>query len=223
MRTHIGSTIPTRAYATVPQACGDMDNSRRAQARNKWNSPPPDEGVRSPPPPKPNFGGLPSPQGQRVGPTEGKPTLLMQPQPLANVHPFMPTLKEWRHGIEVDCGPYWAWDIIEAAVARGPHPTACTAEAIALFKDDIENQRLAGFCKVILWKDLQRLRPSNLKILPMAAVPQVGRRPRIILDLSFPVYQEVDGVITATQESVNNTMAIWAPKEVVRKIGKVLP
>ena len=147
----------------------------------------------------------------------------MQPQPLANVHPFTLTLKEWRHGIEVDCGPDWAWDVIEATVARGPHPTACTAEAIALFEEDIKYQRLAGFCKVILWKDLQWLRPSNLKISPVAAVPQVGRRPRIILDLSFPVYQEVDGVITATQESVNNTTAIRAPKEAVRKIGKVLP
>jgi hypothetical protein len=139
VRMHIESTIPTRAYATAPQARGDRDNSRRARAcNNKRKSPPPDEGVRSPPLPKPNFGGLPSPQGQRVGPTEGKPTLLMQPQPLADVHPFTPTLKEWRHGIEVDCSPDWAWDIIEAAVARGPHPTACTAEAIALFEDDIK-------------------------------------------------------------------------------------
>jgi hypothetical protein len=224
VRTHIGSTIPTRAYATAPQARGDRDNSRRVQAHSdKQKSPPPDEGVRSPPPPKPNFGGLPSPQGQRVRPTEGKPTSLMQPQPLADIHPFTPTLKEWRHGIEVDCGPDWAWDVIEAAVARGPHPTACTAKAIDLFEDDIEYQWLAGFCKVILWKDLQWLRPSNLKISPVAAVPQVGWCPRIILDLSFPVYQEVDGVITATQESVNNTTAIRAPKEAVREIGKILP
>ncbi len=150
MRTHIGSTIPTGAYATAPQARGDRDNSRRARARNdKRKSPPPDEVVRSPPLPKPNFGGLPSPQGQRVRPTEGKPTLLMQPQLLADIHPFTPTLKEWQHGIEVDCGPYWAWDVIEAAVARGPHPTACTAEAIALFEEDIKYQWLAGFCKVI--------------------------------------------------------------------------
>ncbi len=57
----------------------------------------------------------------------------------------------------------------------------------------------------------------------MAAVPQVGRHPRIILDLSFPVYQEVDGVITATQASVNDTTALRAPKDAVREIGKVLP
>ncbi len=57
----------------------------------------------------------------------------------------------------------------------------------------------------------------------MAAVPQVSRCPRIILDLSFPVYQDIDGVITATQASVNDTTALRAPKEGVREIGKVLP
>ena len=73
----------------------------------------------------------------------------MQPQPLADVHPFTPTLKEWRHGIAMDCGPDWRWDVIEAAVTRGPHPTACTPKAVALFEEDIEYQRKAGFCKVI--------------------------------------------------------------------------
>jgi hypothetical protein len=147
----------------------------------------------------------------------------MQPQPLADVHLFTPTLKEWRHGIEVDCGPDWTWEVIEAAVAREPHPTACTHEAIALFEEDIEYQRQAGFCKLIQWEELKHLHPPNLKISPVAAVPQVGHHPRIILDLSFPVYQDVDGIITATQASVNNTMALQAPKEAVHKIGKVLP
>jgi hypothetical protein len=81
----------------------------------------------------------------------------MQPQPLADVHPFMPTLKEWRHGIEVNCGPNWTWDVIKAAVARGPHPTVCTPNAIALFEEDIEYQWGAGFCKVIPWEELKRL------------------------------------------------------------------
>ncbi len=123
------------------------------------------------------------------------------------MHPFTPTLKEWKHGIEVDCGPDWIWDVIKAAIVRGPHPTACTLEAIALFEEDIEYQRRAGFCKVIPWEELKQLRPPNLKISPVAAVPQVGRCPQIILDLSFPVYQDVDGVVTAMQASVNDTTA----------------
>ncbi len=189
----------TGTAATVPIPCKDTGGRTRAR-QGKRKSPPPD-GVMGPhPPPKLNFGMLPSPQRQMSAPTE-----------------------EWRHGIEVDCGPDWTWDVIDAAVARGPHPTACTPKGIALFEEDIEYQRRAGFCKVIPWEELKRRQPSNLKISPVAAVPQVGRRPRIILDLSFLVYQDVNVVITATQASVNNTTALRAPKEAVREIGKVLP
>jgi hypothetical protein len=73
------------------------------------------------------------------------------------------------------------------------------------------------------WEDIQRLRPTNLKISPVALVPQVGRRGRIILDLSFPVYQDVNGVVTITQKSVNETTVLTAPTIPVKEIGKVLP
>jgi hypothetical protein len=218
----VGSAINMGTEAPAPQPRGDTLG--RAQAgKGKRKSSSLDEVMRPPLPPKPNFGVLPSPQGQMSAPTEGKPTSLMQPQPLAEVHPFTLTLKEWMHGIEVDFGPDWKRDVIEAAVVRGPHQMACTPKAIALFEKDIEYQRQAEFCKVIPWEELKRLHPPNLKISPMAAVPQVGCRPRIILDLSFPVYQDVDGVVTAMQASVNNTTALRAPKEAVHKIGKVLP
>ena len=46
---------------------------------------------------------------------------------------------------------------------------------------------------------------------------------RIILDLSFPVYQEVNGVATAVQSSVNDTTKLSAPDIPVKEIGKVLP
>jgi hypothetical protein len=91
-------------------------------------------------PPKPNLPEMGS---------KGKPTSLMQPQPLAKVHPFTPTLTEWQHGINLNCGPDWSWEMIEAAVARGPHPTASTPEALKLFKEDIEYKVKAGFSKVI--------------------------------------------------------------------------
>ena len=103
----------------------------------------------------------------------------MQPQPLAGVHPFAPTLREWAHGIPFDCGPDWDWPVIEAAVEHGPHPTARTPDSIQLFKEDIEYQIKAGFCRVFLWDDIVRMRPKNLKILPVAVVPQVNRRGRI--------------------------------------------
>ncbi len=155
--------------------------------------------------------------------SQGEHTSLMHPQPLAKVHPFTSTLKEWRHGIPVDCSSDWKWDVITAAVDHGPHPTARTQDSIALFKEDIEYQVKAGFCKVFLWDDLQKLRPANLKISPVAIVPQVGRRGRIILDPSFPVYQDRNGVVTITQESVNDTTVLQAPSALVKEIGRVLP
>ncbi len=80
-----------------------------------------------------------------------------------------------------------------------------------------------GFSKVISWEELKKLRPKNLKISLVACIPQVGQCGHIILDLSFPVYQEVDGVVTATQASVNDTTALQAPSVPVKQIGKVLP
>ena len=76
----------------------------------------------------------------------------------------------------------------------------------------------------MLWTDLKKLRPKNLKISPVAVVPQVGRRGQIILDLSFPVYQtDENGVVTIIQQSVNDTTVLARPKVPVKEIGKVLP
>ena len=111
---------------------------------------------------------------------------------------------------------------MQAAVDRGPHQSALTPESIALFAEDIGYQERAGFCKVFTWEELLQLQPKNLKISPVAAVPQVGRRPRIILDLSFPVYTEVDGVMTIIQASVNDTTVAEAPSIPVKEIGQVL-
>ena len=99
----------------------------------------------------------------------------MQPQPMAEVHPFAPTLRKWQQGIPVDCGPDWERSVIEAAVDRGPHPMARTPKLIALFVEDIEYQIKAGFCRVFLWEDIKRRLPANFKISPVAVVPQVGR------------------------------------------------
>jgi hypothetical protein len=86
-------------------------------------------------------------------------------------------------------------------------------ESIALFAEDIGHQEQAGFCKVFTWDKIQQLLPKNLKISPLAVVPQVGRRGRIILDLSFPVYQELDRVMTITQPSINDTRRMMHQRE----------
>jgi hypothetical protein len=75
----------------------------------------------------------------------------------------------------------------------------------------------------MLWEDISKLHPCNIKILPVVMVPQVGRHGHIILDLLFPVYQKVNGIVTAVQASINNTTVLNAPSTPVREIGKVLP
>jgi hypothetical protein len=113
--------------------------------------------------------------------------------------------------------------MIEAIVAHGPYPTARTPDLIALFQEEIEYQIKAGFCRIFLCDDIVKLRPQNLKISPVAVVPQVNQCGHIILDLSFLVYQDLDGVITITQKSVNNSTVLQAPSQSVTEIGKVLP
>ncbi len=118
-----------------------------ARASNQWakqKHDPPDIVVAELPPDKPNlrFALETIPQGEL--------TSLMQPQPLAEVHPFAPTLQKWQQGIPVNCGPDLARSGIDAAVECGPHPTACTPDLIALFAKDIKYQIKAGFCRIFL-------------------------------------------------------------------------
>jgi hypothetical protein len=169
------------------------------------------------PPDKPNLRFAPETIPQ------GKLTLLMQPQHLAAVHSFAPTILKWQQGIPIDCSSDWDRSVIVAAVERGPHPTARTPKSIALFAEDIEYQIKAGFCWVFPWEELKHCLPANCKISPVAVVPQVGRRGQIILNLLFPVYQSINGVVTVTQESVNDSTVLNAPSEAVKEIGKVFP
>jgi hypothetical protein len=122
-------------------------------------------------------------------------------------------------------GLHGAKKATNAAVARGPHIRALLAEAIAVVHEDIAYQVKAGFSEVIYWDELKHLLPPKFKDSPVAVVPQAGRRGRIILDLSFPVYVSSPGKPrnnAVLQEVVNMTTEKLAPKEAVKEIGKVL-
>ena len=112
---------------------------------------------------------------------------LIAPTTIVDVHPFAKTFHEWEQGVPVDCGEPWAWEMIEAAVAKGPHQSAMTDESIKLIAENIAYQVKAGYAKVISWDKLQQRRPTNLKVLPLAVVPQQNHQGRMILDLSFAV------------------------------------
>jgi hypothetical protein len=151
---------PARGVANV--------HARASNRRAKQKHDPPDIFAAELPPDKPNLQFAPETIPQ------GKLTLLMQPQPLAEVHPFMPTLWKWQQGIPEDCGPDWARCVINAAVECRPHPMAPTPGLIALFAKDIKYQIKAGFCRDFLWEDLNKHLLANFKISPVAVVPQVG-------------------------------------------------
>lgn len=112
---------------------------------------------------------------------------LMSPTAEVGFHPFTEELREWESGVPVDCGKNWDWAVIEQAVARGPHVSAMTPEAIELVTEDVAYQVKAGYARIFTWAELKRMRPKKLKISPLAVIPQKGRRGRMILDLSFPV------------------------------------
>ncbi len=210
--SHCAKTMQDRGAAEQP------DVHARAQIRAaQWKLDPPNIIAAKLPPDKPNLRLVPETIPQ------GKLTSLMQPQPLAEVQPFTPTLRKWQQGIPVDCGLDWDRSVIEAAIECGPHPMARTPESIALFTEDIEYQIKAGFCRVFPWEELKHCLPANFKISPVAVVPQVGRWGRIILDLSFLVYQSINGVVTVTQESVNDSTVLNAPSEAVKEIEKLFP
>jgi hypothetical protein len=115
-------------------------------------------------------------------------------------------------------------------VEKGAHKSATTAESIELIAEDVEYQVKAGYAQIITWTDLCRLRPTNLKVSPLAVVPQRNRRGRMILDLSFAVRRgrnrgrkrsrENEEIL---QASVNDTTVRLAPEAPVKELGNVLP
>lgn len=145
---------------------------------------------------------------------------LMRPTGPARDHPFSTVLEDWAvDGVPVDCGPNWSQEHILKQLKRGPHPTARDQKAWDLFAEDVGYQVDAGFCRLVEWDDIKDDIPPNLKISPVACIPQTNRRDRIILDLSFGV--RVGGKIV--QESVNDASADIAPNESMDELGNTLP
>ena len=102
-------------------------------------------------------------------------------------HPFIATLEQWADGVVAQCGEPWSEAAIVAAVDRGPHTSALTPEARMLTEEEMEYKVTAGFSEVALWSNLRPSLPLHLKVSPLAVIPQVGRRGRLLLDLSFAV------------------------------------
>ena len=110
----------------------------------------------------------------------------MEPAPWMRFHPFVATLEHWASGVSALCGEPWSEAAICAAIERGPHMSALTPEARDLIDEEMKYQIQAGFSEMVLWRTIQHPYPTNLKVSPLAVIPQVGRRGRLLLDLLFP-------------------------------------
>lgn len=90
--------------------------------------------------------------------------------------------------------------------------------------EDVLYQVEAGFSEIVLWDDIKDDMPSQLKVSPLAVIPQKDRRGRLILDLSFGVrgsYGPTKGQVI--QASVNDTTTRLSPLKPIQELGKVLP
>jgi hypothetical protein len=115
-------------------------------------------------------------------------------------------------------------DLIQLAYQQGPHPLARTPEALQVFKENLAYQPAAGFYELVLAAELLKNPPKNLKISPVVVIPQVNRRARIILNLSFPIRRsganrKMGPVLV---ESVNQMTWSLVPQTPVKLIRKVL-
>eukprot|EP00957_Ditylum_brightwellii_P091708 6983280-Ditylum_brightwellii.AAC.1 len=158
-----GPSLPQQAVTRV-----------RTQGSDRHPNPHPEQ---DPPPP---------------APLEESKCKLMRPWSVATAYLQARKLSKWAlHWCKVDCCQPWSQSVVSMAVQQGPHVNALSPEAMALVQEDVQYQVKAGFCKVTKWEDLKAKWPKHLKISPVAVVLQTGRRGRIILDLSFPVYRDL--------------------------------
>ena len=123
------------------------------------------------------------------------------------------------------------WPHVGAKRNGGPHTSALLPAARNLITEEMDYQVAAGFSEILPWADVQKLCPPQLKVSPLAVIPQVGRRGRLLLDLSFAVHAHRGGGKKARRASataiplapsVNDTTTKLSPDYPIKELGRVL-
>jgi hypothetical protein len=104
------------------------------------------------------------------------------------------------------------------AVARGPHQSSRSPEALTHFSEESVAKVKVGQAKLVLWNDIKDKPPPQLKISPIAATPHKSKAFRLILDLSFRLRLKNSGFL----ESANDSTVKMAPKEALDQLGHAL-
>ena len=143
----------------------------------------------------------------------------MFPNGLALQHPAAEMLKDWAtFGCPTHTGKPWTKEEMWEAVARGPHSSARSPEAIAHFKTKAAEKVRTKQARLVLWDSIKDNPPNELKISLIAAIPHKSKDFRSILDLSFRLRLKNGGI----QASVNDTTEKTAPAGAIDQIGECL-
>ena len=143
----------------------------------------------------------------------------MAPQGLALHHEAAGVLAEWeKMGCPTCTGRDWTLVEVQAAIDWGPHQSALEPDALRHFADKVKDKVEKGQARVVLWEDIKRNHPRQLKVSPVAAIPHKSQEYRSILDLSFSLRLTEGG----TLPSVNDPMTKLAPRGAIDQLGHSL-
>jgi hypothetical protein len=76
-----------------------------------------------------------------------------------------------------------------------------------------------GQARVVLWDDIKHNHPWQLKVSPVATIPHKSRAYRSILDLSFNLRLENEGVIQSVNDTITQKLA---PRGAIDQLGHSL-
>ena len=100
----------------------------------------------------------------------------MCPAGIAMSHPAGELLSEWSQlGCPTKTGRLWSKEEMWEAVARGPHQSSQSIEALAYFAAESAEKVKVGQAKLVLWDDIKHDPPPQLKISPIAAIPHKSK------------------------------------------------
>ncbi len=143
----------------------------------------------------------------------------MCPTGRALAHPAVDLLTKWATlGCPTQTEQPWTKEEIWVAVARGPHWSAISPEAIDHFAAEAAKKVCTKQARIVVWDDIKDNPPCQLKISPIAAILHKSKAYRSILDLSFCLHLNNGGV----RASVNNTTEKTAPKGAIDQIRECL-
>jgi hypothetical protein len=139
----------------------------------------------------------------------------MCPSGIATSHPARELLAEWSQlGCPTQTGQPWSKQEMTEAVECRPHKLALSQDALQHFATEAAEKVAVGQATIVNWDSIEDNPPTQLKILPVAAIPHKSRGLRSILDLSFKLRLSNEGIFP----SVNDT-TIKAPKGALDQLG----